>query len=240
MKAERQLHDAGRIAVGVAALFVVLGCGVGLPASSPPSEAAAASSVATPSPAAWASPTVWRGCGSATISIDYLPFTTASLAGYGWDFVVADVVGFEAAIFGTRDGRPPPGFPGRPTGTHPDDNLVTPIYTPVNVVIDRAISGSWSPGPGQFLVEGGTVPLESGPVPCYEWRVSPAPDLTPGSRYVLVVSEALDDNGRNPLPLHKARFAWPVDATGGVTTPDGPMSIDKLAKVVVEATSPTR
>jgi hypothetical protein len=182
-----------------------------------------------------ASPGSTDRCGSATISIDYLPYTTSTLAGYGWDFVVADVVAFESAIFGTPDGSPPPGFPGWPSSPNPNDNLLTPIYTPVNVVIHRAISGRWRPGPSRFLVEGGTVLLESGAVGCFEWRVSPVPSMRPGSRYVLILSEALDADGQNPLPLHKARFAWPVDPAGVVSTPEGPMSIDNLTKIVLDA-----
>ena len=168
--------------------------------------------------------------------IDYLPYTTATLAGYGWDFVVADVEGFDPAIFNTPDGSQPPEFPARPTVPRPNTNAEDMIYTPVNVVIERAISGPWSPGPSQFLVEGGTVLLEGGPIGCFEMRVSPVPQVEPGSRYVFILTEALDNGGENPLPLQKARFAWPVDAAGTVLTPDGPMTIDELTQVVLGAT----
>jgi hypothetical protein len=157
-----------------------------------------------------------------------LPFTTATLAGYGWDFVVADVVGLDAAIFNTPDGSRPSEFPAQPTFPRPNNNAETMIYTPINVEIDRVISGRWSPGPGQFLVEGGTIG-------CFTMWVSPVPHVEPGSRYVLVLSEALDDGGEDPLPLHKARFAWPVDPTGTVATPDGPKSIDQLTQIVTDA-----
>lgn len=184
------------------------------------------------------SPRSTEGCGSATVSIDYLPYTTAILAGYDWDFVVADVVGFEPAIFNTRDGIPPPGYPATsPRIPNPDGNAETMIYTPINVVIDRTISGPWRPGPFQLLVEGGTVLLEGGPVGCFTMSVSPVPHVEPGSRYVFILSEALDAEGEKPLPLPKARFAWPVNQTGNVVTVDGNMSIEALTELVQEATS---
>ena len=151
---------------------------------------------------------------------------------------MADVVGFDPAIFNTPDGSRPPGFPDRPSS--PNGNAETLIYTPVDVVIDRAISGPWRPGPGQFLVEGGTVAVhyvvEDKSIDCFTMRVSPVPQVEPGSRYVFILSEALDNAGEQPLPLHKARFAWPVDPAGMVPTPDGPMSIDKLTRLVLDAT----
>jgi hypothetical protein len=153
---------------------------------------------------------------------------------------VADVVGFAPAIFNTPDGSQPSGFPARPTFPRPNNNAETMIYTPVNVVIDRAISGPWSPGPGEFLVEGGKVAVhyvvEGKSIDCFEMRVDDVPRVDPGSRYVFILSEALDNGGEKQLPLHKARFAWPVDSAGMVATPDGRMSIDQLTTVVVDAT----
>lgn len=192
----------------------------------------------SPSVAASAVPESTEACGSAAISIDYVPFTTATLAGNGWDFVVADVVGFELAIFNTPDGGRPPGFPGRPSSPHPNPNAETMIYTPLNVVIDRAISGQWSPGPSQFLVEGGTVLLDGGSIGCFEMRVSPVPRVERGSRYLFILSDALDADGQNPLPLPKARFAWTVDPAGTVQTVDGPMSLDELTEIVLGHSEP--
>lgn len=126
--------------------------------------------------------------------------TTATLAGYGWDFVVADVVSFEPAIFNTPDGKAPPDFPKPPSSPNPNPNAETLIDTPVNVVIDDVVSGAWSAGPRQFLIEGGSVD-------CYTMRVDAAPRVEPGSRYVFIVSDAPDSEGRKPLSLNKARFA---------------------------------
>jgi hypothetical protein len=153
--------------------------------------------------------------------------------------VVADVVGFDPAIFNTADGSWPIGFPGRPTFPRPNNNAENMIYTPINVQIERAISGPWSPGPGQFLVEGGTIAgqyvFEGETMDCFTMRVSPVPQVEPGSRYVFILSEALDNGGEEALPLHKASFAWPVDRAGMVRTVDGPMSIGELTQIVLDA-----
>jgi hypothetical protein len=214
----------------------VAACQAGLGASQSFPQLAATPPSFAPIRSTLASPRSTSGCGSATISIDYLPYTTATLAGYGWDFVVADVVGFEPAIFNTPDGSRPPGFPpSGPSNADPDGNAETLIYTPVNIVINRAISGRWKPGASQILVEGGTVFLEGGPVDCFEMRVSPVPHVEPGSTYVFVLSEALDAAGQNPLPLPKARFAWPVDRGGIAATADGNMSIEALTELAQNA-----
>lgn len=238
-----QLHYRALIA-GVAMLFAVAACQAGSGVSGSPTNPVAPPPAATPSSplmsSASALPESTDRCGSATISIEYLPYTAAILAGYGWDFVVADVVGFEPAIFNTGDGTRPPGFPpSGPRNPNLDGNAETLIYTPINVVIERTISGPWSPGPSQVLVEGGTVLLEGGPVGCFEMRVSPVPQVERGSRYVFILSEALDAAGQNPLPLPKARFAWPVDQAGMAATVDGTMSITALTEVVQDAAPST-
>lgn len=166
-----------------------------------------------------------------------MPYTTESLAGHGSDFVVVDVVSFEPAIFNTPDGKAPPDFLKQPSSLPPNPTAQTLIYTPVNVVIDDVVNGAWSDGPVQFLIEGGTVPIEDSTVDCFTARVYGAPRVELGSRYVFVVSEALDSEGQKPLLLSKARFAWPVDSKGIVTTVDGPMSIDQLTEVVAAAAS---
>jgi hypothetical protein len=176
-------------------------------------------------------PEATDGCGSTTISIDYAPYTAATLAGYGWDFVVADVVGFEPAIFNTPDGKRPPGFGTNPSGP-PDAGAETRLYTPVNVEIDRAISGSSKIGPNQVLVEGGTAG-------CYTVWVDVAPRLELGSRYVLILAKAMDAAGQNPLPLQEAKIAWLVDGEGMVATVDLRMSIDQLTRIVRQATPST-
>lgn len=244
MRTTRRFNHVTQVVMAVAALLAVAACYGGARDLFPPTELAdspaAASPSAAPAPTASTAPRSTGRCGSATLSIDYAPFTTATLAGLGWDFVVAAVVGFEPAIFNTEDGSRPPGFPARPTSPRPNGNAQTTIYTPVNVVIDRTISGPWRPGTSQFLIEGGTVPLEGGPVDCYTFRVYPAPQVEPGSPYVFILSEALDDAGESTLPLHKARFAWPVDPSGFVPTPDGRLSIDELTRIVQDATPSTQ
>lgn len=222
-------------ALGIAALFVVAACYSGSLASALPTESSSPTRSSAPEASGSATPEPLHLCGSADLFIDYAPYTTVTLAGYGWDFVVADVVSFEPAIFNTPDGKAPPDFLKPPSSLQPNPNAATLIYTPINVVIDDVVSGAWSAGPRQFLIEGGTVPIEDGTVDCFTMRVDAAPRVEPGSRYVLIVSEALDSEGQEALLLSKARFAWPVDSKGIATTVDGPMSIDKLTEVVMGA-----
>lgn len=212
------------LALGLGTMLLVAGCQRGSLASVPAEQSSG------PPPTFVSQETVAASsfadyCGSATISIDYAPYTTNSLAGYGWQFVVVDVTGIEPAIFNTPDGSAPPGFPKAAVSAGPSLML----YTPVDVQIAQAISGPATPGPGQFLVEGGTAG-------CYTMFVSPTPKVEIGMRYVFIVSDAPDASGKAALPVLKARFAWPVDANGVVATDDGPMSLEDLAKIVLSAT----
>src|SRR4051812_24357255 len=107
----RQLERRALVAVGCATLLVAAACQAGSTASGPSTNSTAAPLVANiRSTTVQASPQSTDGCGSATVSIDYAPYTTASLAGSGWDFVVAAVVGFDPAIFNTPDGSRPSDF----------------------------------------------------------------------------------------------------------------------------------
>lgn len=222
--------------LGTAALLAAAACSGSL-ASTPPTQSSGplpSSATRATEPAASAS---FGRCGSADVFIEYLPYTTATLAGYGWDFVVVDVVSFEAATFNTPNGEAPLDYPKPPSSPHPNPKAQTLVFTPVNVVIDTAISGTWNAGPRQFLIEGGTVPMKSGPVDCLTVRVDMAPLVEPGLRYVFVVSEAVDSEGQ-PMVLSMARFAWPVDSNGIVVTVDGPISIPELANAVAAAPKP--
>lgn len=234
MRSELRLARRAPLLFGLAVLGFVAGCYAGARGSAQPvtSDPKPSSTAEATAPSETGS---FGLCGSADIFIDYVPHTTATLAGLGWDFVVAEVVSFEPAVFNTPDGKAPPDFPKRTTSPDANPNAETTIYTPVNVMIDVAISGPWSAGAVQFLVEGGTVPIEGGIVDCYTVRVDAAPRVEPGSRYVFIVSNALGFDGQASLSLSKARFAWPVDAKGTVATVDGPMSIDDLSRIVLDA-----
>jgi len=233
VKANVRRDCAAAFAAGCATLLLVVACQVGSRSSWPPDHSTApppgASPSATPSASASASTDATDGCGSATLSIDYAPYTTATLAGRGLDFVVADVVDFEPAMFNTLDGKRPPGFGMKPSSPKPNPNAETLIYTPVDVVVNLTISGPSSPGPNRFLIAGGTIG-------CYRMSVYPAPRVELGSRYAFILADALDAEGTNPLPLQEAKFAWPVDAAGMVTTVDGLMSIDELTAIVSTST----
>lgn len=168
------------------------------------------------------------------MSIDFAPYSIASLARRGRGFVLATVEGFEPAIFNTPDGRPPPGFPSRPSSPNPNGNAEAMIYTPINVVVDEVVTGSLGPGPGQIIVEGGTVG-------CFEMRVAPVPQVQSGSRYVFILTTALSDDGVTTLPMPKAVFAWPFEPGGRVVnTVEGPMLLDDLIRAVRDAAPPSQ
>jgi hypothetical protein len=233
-------HRASIALSGLAAMGVLVACGVGSRSSFAPSETTFApgeSTVSSPPPtltpagSAHSSPSPipsddpGDGCGTATLSIDYDPLSVASLAQYGWDFVVADIEGFGEAAFNTDDGEPPPGYVSASSSPHPNPSAQTLIYTPANVDVVRSLSGPVQPGAGQFLLAGGTVG-------CYTIRVSPSPQVEAGSRYVLVITDAMDSEGEHALPVQEATFAWPVSGAGMVVTVDGLMTIDELAGIV--------
>jgi hypothetical protein len=93
-----------------------------------------------------------------------------------------------------------------PPGFPKDSTTDVMIYTPIDVVIDEAIAGVALPGAVEV-----------------------------GKNYVFITSVAFDSTGQSELPLPKARFAWPVDSKGIVTTVDGPMSIAQLRVKVLDA-----
>jgi hypothetical protein len=215
-----------RVLFAIVMSFAVVACAAASSRSQAPSDPMASPRIALLLPTPPASL-----CGSTTMSIDYAPYTTAILAGYGWDFVVADAVAFGPAFFNTADGQRPPEFGAKPSGHSRDPNREPRVYTPVDVVIERVINGRRIPGPSRFLIEGGTVG-------CFEMWVDAAPRVVPGSRYVFILTEAFDADGKDPLTDPKSVFAWPVDPSGQVTTVDGLMSIDELTEIV-SAASPS-
>jgi hypothetical protein len=137
-----------------------------------------------------------------------------------WNFAVVDVQGIKAPVFNTTDGKAPPGPPK-------DWPTETMIYTPIDVNVDQAFGDLEKTGPGQFLVEGGTVG-------CYTYFVTPVPEVEVGKRYVFISGDARDAAGNAVLPVPRARFAWAVDSNGIVETIDGRKSVDRLREEVVE------
>lgn len=227
----RVRSGGARVAALSATLALVVACQFGSRAASPsPGAATSPSPVATASATVSASPLGGDGCGGADLFIDFAPYTTATLAGYGWDFVVAEVTGIEAAVFNTSDGKAPPGFNTMPTGVslNPDAR----IYTPVDVLIDQPISGPFKTGANRFLIAGGTVG-------CHTERSSAAPIVEVGSRYVFILATAPDATGKSLLAQQEARFAWPVDGEGIVATVDGPKTIAELTTIVVNSSPPS-
>ncbi|HTC86066.1 MAG TPA: hypothetical protein VK656_05155 [Candidatus Acidoferrum sp.] len=167
-------------------------------------------------------------CGSENIAVENIavenaPFSIPALVGYGWGFVVAEVTSPGPAFFNTADRTKPPGFGLKPTSAdeHPDVR----IYTPFDVQVYQVITGPTKAGSGRVLIEGGTVG-------CYTTTVDVAPRVTIGKTYVFVLADAYDADRSQALDTREAKVAWPVDADGVVSTPDGPMSLDALERLV--------
>lgn len=226
MKTEKLRGSVWLGAVVYATVLLLTGCETAGSISVPP-DASVGETTLTPSSAPSPSTVASTdGCGSANISVDYAPFTTSTLAGYGWGFAVGTVTSIEPAIFNTPDGSMPTGFMVKPGLGKPRAN--GKIYTPIDVQVDQAISGPMKPGVDRVLIEGGTVG-------CYTTRVDVSPVVEKGARYVFVVTDAQDSGGTSLLGLQEAKFAWPVDAVGTVETVDGPMTLDQLGQVVAKA-----
>ena len=214
------LREAATFGTVMCATMVLLaGCVTAGSSSAPPDVSSRPSAPILPSPPS-TEPTVdaTDGCGSTNVSVDYAPYmTTSTLASYGWGFVVATVTSVEPAIFNTTDGA-------RPMGSSGSNGK---IFTPIDVQVDRVMSGPMKAGSGQILIEGGTVG-------CYTTRVDMSPIVKKGGRYVFIVTDAQDPTGKSLRSLQEAKFAWPVDASGSVVTIDGPTSVDSLAKLVAQ------
>jgi hypothetical protein len=211
-------------AVAVAAtLLLVAGCVTAGGLTAPPK----ASSPSGASPSAIA-PEV--NCGTSSQWVDYAPYTIASLAASGKVFVVGEVKAIEPAIFNTADGKKPRGFFAKP-GTVANAQPNGKIFTPVVVLVDQVLRGETTPGVVRVLIEGGTIG-------CYTVRVDVAPVVERGGRYVLILEDGLDADGKKLLDLQQMMFAWPVDANDVVQTAEGPMLLASLAAIVAQA-SPT-
>lgn len=219
---------AGARTAGICATLILLaGCVTAGSVSAPPdasTELSAPPESTSPSTAPTSDPT--GNCGSANISVDYVPYSVTSLANSGWTFAEAVVTSFEPAVFNTVDGTTPSGFMVKPAPGEPHSD--GKIFTPVDVQVDLVISGRTKPSVDRFLIEGGTVG-------CYTTRVDVSPVVQKGARYVFVLADALDATGKSILDSQEAKFAWPVDDSGTVATPDGPESIDSLSGIVAKA-----
>ncbi len=215
----------------IAILALLVGCqAIGSRSSlPPPTESATLAPGATPSPTPTLRPEESvdpsDGCGTTTISIEYLPYTIASLAESGKGFVVAEVGESGQAFFNTADGEAPPGYGEKPTSPRPNPNARARIYTPMEIEVDEAISGSLGEGPASVLVAGGTVG-------CYTAVVDVAPRVERGTRYVLVLTDVQNDTGDGTLELQEAMFAWPFNDEGLVATDEGPMSVEEISEIV--------
>ena len=167
-------------------------------------------------------------CGLTNMSVDYAPFTIASLVRNGATIVEGRVLLTEPSVYNTEDGKKPRGFPhaygvvnAQPNGT---------ILTPANVMVDRVFVGTVKPGALKVFVEGGTIG-------CYTLNVDTPGPIVAGSTYVFVLGDALSADGKTWKNQWQVRSRWPVGPDGTVATSLGVMSLDALAAEVNAAAS---
>jgi hypothetical protein len=162
------------------------------------------------------------GCGSIRWSVEYAPYTVATLAQSGI-FVVGTVNAVEPAIFNTSDGKRPRGFAKSGPDVSPQPN--GKIFTPVVLKVDTVLSGNVKAGAVSVLVEGGSVG-------CVTELVDQGPNLETKGRYVFVLGAAFDADAKVLPNALEMKLAWPIDGNGIVQTVDGPMSIDSLSAAI--------
>ena len=188
--------------------------------------AGGAAPTALPPDAPTASADIDESCGSASLWVDYAPVDVKTLVVSGATMQLARVTGSEPAVFNTADGSAPDGFltKGRSFAT---------VYTPYDVEVDQVFAGEGDAGAGVVLVEGGVVG-------CIEVTVDGAARLTVGSTYVLTLGTAKDVAGKAMIGPQTVVFAWPLDVSGVVHTPDGAMTTTELGTVVESAKATMR
>jgi hypothetical protein len=216
------LDDVATRAGGMAAtLVLVAGCVTAGGLTAPPDASSAGSASPAAIDTAVSSPSAADDCGTADLAAGTsAPYTIASLAAGGRVFVVGEVKAIEPAIFNTVDGKKPPGWGAN-----------WKIFTPVVLQVEQVLRGETKPGAVRVLIEGGAVG-------CYTMTVDVAPHVELQKRYVFILNETFDANGKKLPDLQVMWFAWPVNATDVVQTAKGPMPLASLALVVAQA-SPT-
>lgn len=176
-----------------------------------------------------ASPSDEHACFGTGVQRDGGPELVADFVGQGMTFVSGTVVGVGPAFFNTADGTKP-----RDMGAaHPTSGQPYPmIYTPIDVTIDRTVTGSLKPGANRLLIEGGKIG-------CISMEVNTAPTVVKGGRYVFVLTPALDADRKQLGNQFVAYTVFPIDSSGIASTRDGRMSIDALATKVAASSKAT-
>lgn len=239
----RTLHPIGGTATRGAGIAVTLalmaGCVAAGGLTAPPDTSSPDPSSPAPEATPVPSPAASGTCGTRNWSIEYAPYTIASLAA-GGDILVEGVATlFEPGVFNTADGKPPRGYFAR-HGTVPDAQEYGEIYTPVVIEVERVFAGDVRPGALRAYIEGGTLGC---------WTVTvDAPRVELKTRYVFDLKEYRDADGKVVPEQHRVYLALPIDANDvvqqggtdvfGNPANEGPMSLATLAQLVAKA-SPT-
>jgi hypothetical protein len=203
----------------IAAVFVAAGCVSAGSMSASPDLAPVSTATSALTPSSSDASTDDHACFGSGLTRDGGPELISDFVAKGMTFAAGTVVSTGPAFFNTTDGTKPRGM----GATHPINAQAYPmIYTPVEVKIDRAITGAVKPGAVRLLVEGGAVG-------CITMSVEGTPVVAKGDRYVFVLTPALDADRKMLGSQLVVYTVFPIDQDGNASTRDGIMSLDALA-----------
>jgi hypothetical protein len=135
------------------------------------------------------------------VNVDRMPLTTKNLASVSSFTFVGVFQGYETARWSTPDGA-------RPRDVSPRSPAA--IYRPARFDLETTVAGTAPTGTFTLRVDGGTVGCET-----YTYDTAPA--LKIGARYLVFAGYTINAEGK-PVPNLGLVEAWPVDASGTVTT----------------------
>ena len=195
----------GRNVVATVVILIALLCisAVVLLIATPAHDLGSTSPTSPPGPTSTATPTLGASasCLVVRVNVDRMPLTTKNLATVSSVTFVGTFQRYDKARWSTSDGaRPQDASPRSPAA----------IYRPARFDADMTVAGTAPTGTIALRVDGGTVG-------CDTYVYDTAPTLVTGARYLVFAGYTIDASGR-PVPNLGLVEAWPIDASGMVTT----------------------
>lgn len=236
MRTLRPIGGKARGAVIAVTLSLVAGCVGAGGLTAPPSISTPGPSSPAPEATPVTSPAASGNCGTRNWSIEYAPYTIAGLASEGDILFEGVATELQPAVFNTVDGKPPRGFFAQ-HGTVPNAQEYGEIYTPFVLQVERVFAGDVKSGELRAFVEGGTLGC---------WTVTvDAPRVKLKTRYVFVLTDYSDADGKIVPGQHRVFLALPIDENDvvqqggtdvfGNPANEGPMPLAALAQRAAEA-----
>ena len=159
-------------------------------------------------------------CGALYVEGTPVPVTIQKLVSQGRALIIGTVTAIEPSMFNTSDGKRPRGFGTMQGGlSNPSAHIITPVV----VLLSKDINSGLKPGSVNAYIKGGTVG-------CYQEKVSFAPDLAVKNRYVFVLQDGTNADGKHSKDRPEIVYAYPVDADDMVQTDQGKISVSDVIK----------